>query len=231
MKLAKFSKLFEFSRDLRFNQALFHCRRLHYVQGQYGTNKRREYFYYIDHHGQLFLDDARMKNFTSCFKETKFLHFFFSRLKYNDSGSYNEDFPYMSPCGRERNYIRCDDLPIVFTKILQPEDPSEPTLFSYCGANELLTVPFHPEKICMLPESGRIYHPGPPETGGVGLVKSSLAIEMSKSFEFGDSGEYDPPTHFTWAEEKYELKNDIVELLRKEYDRVDLIRSGKENNF
>jgi hypothetical protein len=28
----------------------------------------REYFFFADHNGQLFLDDARMKNFTSCYK-------------------------------------------------------------------------------------------------------------------------------------------------------------------
>lgn len=38
-----------------------------YEQGQY-VGEQREYFYFIDHNGNLFLDDARMKNFTSCFK-------------------------------------------------------------------------------------------------------------------------------------------------------------------
>lgn len=40
---------------------------LSYKQGQM-VNNVREYFYYVDHQGQLFLDDARIKNFTSCFK-------------------------------------------------------------------------------------------------------------------------------------------------------------------
>lgn len=71
---------------------------------------------------QLFLDDAKMKNFTSCFKEKQFLRFFFNRLKINDLKRYQEDFPYLSPCGRERNFIRCDDTPIVFTHILQEDD-------------------------------------------------------------------------------------------------------------
>ena len=62
-------------------------RSLTYVQGQ-THEKRREYFYYIDHHGQLFLDDARIKNFTSCFKDKEFLLFFFQRLKLNDTGNY-----------------------------------------------------------------------------------------------------------------------------------------------
>lgn len=66
---------------------------------------------------QLFLDDARMKNFTSCYKEVQFLKFFFTRLKKNDTRRY-QDFPYLSLCGKERNYVRCDDLPIVFTHVL-----------------------------------------------------------------------------------------------------------------
>ncbi|KAK3855273.1 hypothetical protein Pcinc_038309 [Petrolisthes cinctipes] len=40
-----------------------------YTQGQSPQHRIREYFYYIDHQGMLFLDDARIKNFTSCFKE------------------------------------------------------------------------------------------------------------------------------------------------------------------
>jgi len=39
-----------------------------YEQGQSPQKGIREYFYFIDHQGQLFLDDAKMKNFTSCFK-------------------------------------------------------------------------------------------------------------------------------------------------------------------
>ena len=65
------------------------------------------------------MDDAKMKNFTSCFKEKQFLKFFFTRLKVNDTGRFSKEFPYYSPCGRERNYIRCDDLPIVFTNVLK----------------------------------------------------------------------------------------------------------------
>lgn len=68
-----------------------------YVQGQSPEPKVREYFYYIDHQGmviwifilysrkfavmkktlkflQLFLDDTKIKNFTSCFKGEKYLY-------------------------------------------------------------------------------------------------------------------------------------------------------------
>ena len=94
-------------------------RYLHYIQGQSHEPNVREYFYFIDHQGMLFLDDAKMKNFTSCYKEQHFLKFFFKRLKKNDSLRYAEDFPYLSLCGKERNFVRCDDIsPIVFTEII-----------------------------------------------------------------------------------------------------------------
>jgi hypothetical protein len=66
----------------------------------------------------LFLDDARMKNFTSCFKERHFLRFFFNRLKSNDTGKYDETFAFVSPCGPERNFVHCEDTPFVFNKVL-----------------------------------------------------------------------------------------------------------------
>ena len=45
----------------------FGVRRLSYVQGQTRGNQR-EYFYHIDHQGQLFMDDTKVKNFVTCFK-------------------------------------------------------------------------------------------------------------------------------------------------------------------
>lgn len=71
---------------------------------------------------KLFLDDARIKNFTSCFKDKQFLVFFFKRLKRNDTNRYREEFPYLSVCGRERNFVRCDDLPVVFTEVIPNKD-------------------------------------------------------------------------------------------------------------
>ena len=69
-----------------------------------------------------------MKNFTSCYKELHFLKFFFKRLKKNDSMRYTEDFPYLSLCGKERNFVRCDDLPIVFTEVIKGSLISEGNL-------------------------------------------------------------------------------------------------------
>uniref|UniRef100_A0A6G5ACC2 Uncharacterized protein n=1 Tax=Rhipicephalus microplus TaxID=6941 RepID=A0A6G5ACC2_RHIMP len=114
----------------------------------------------------------------------KFLEFFFRRLQYNDTGKYTAEFPFISPCGREMNFVRCDDLPFVFTHIVQlPEESKEPgskgfLLHNYAG--NLLKVEFTPQHLCMPAGTGRVYHPAPERAGGVGLIRSLLAIELSK---------------------------------------------------
>lgn len=150
---------------------------------------------------QLFLDDSKMKNFTSCFKEKKFLRFFFNNLKINKTNRYTE-FPYISLCGKERNFVRCDDYPIVFTHVITKAENEH--YLSHNHAGDLLIFKFEPEKVFMLPETGRVYHPAPERTGSVGLIRSKLAIEFSKYFSF-DNGEGMPPTHFSWGGKVYEL--------------------------
>ncbi|KAK7604041.1 hypothetical protein V9T40_004314 [Parthenolecanium corni] len=171
---------------------------MQYVQGQSPSPKIREYFYYIDHQGMLFLDDARIKNFTSCFKDKQFLVFFFKKLGKNDTDRYPE-FPYLSRCGRERNYVKCDDYPIVFTHV---SSINEKDVFCHNHAADLLHVPFEPDKIFMHLENGRIYHPCPSTKGSVGLIASKLAIEFSKLFIFDEN---EIPTHFRWKDEEHKL--------------------------
>lgn len=153
---------------------------------------------------QLFMDDARIKNFTSCFKDKKFLVFFFKRIKKNETGRYEKEFPFVSPCGRERNFIRCDDVPFVYTHVIPDTEDANGHRFCYGHAGDEMHEKFEPEKMIMLPRTGRVYHPAPQRVGGIGLVRSALAIEFSKSFQF-DNGEYNPPTHFTWNNKKYAL--------------------------
>uniref|UniRef100_A0A0P4VZJ5 Uncharacterized protein n=1 Tax=Scylla olivacea TaxID=85551 RepID=A0A0P4VZJ5_SCYOL len=188
-------------------------RLLHYEQGQNPQPGIREYFYYIDHQGMLFLDDARMKNFTSCFKEKKFLQFFFSRIKFNETGHY-PDFPFLSLCGRERNYIRCDDLPLVFTHLITKETAEGPQEhLAYGNAGETMSLPFQPSEICMQVETGRVYHPALERVGGVGLVRSKLAIQLSTHFIFG-KGDEQPPTHIQWAGKEVKLSQSLVPILQ-----------------
>ena len=224
------------------------ARRVSYVQGQAAGPRSREYFYYVDHQGQLFLDDARLKNFITCFKgefvycllmrsrdlspEKKFLAFFFKRLKCNVSGRYEEAFPYVSPCGREMNYVHCDDLPVVFTHLLTDgghviQEPGQHTgsgseRLSYGGAGELLSLPFDPSGLCMLPDTGRVYYyyggKGGLEgsLGGVGLVKSSLALELSRCFTYAaDADDQSAPEGFSWQGRTFRLDGSVLSKLHR----------------
>lgn len=60
----------------------------------------------------------RSSLFLSLFSDKHFLVFFFTRLRRNESGRYQDDFPFLSLCGRERNFLRCDDRPLVFTHLM-----------------------------------------------------------------------------------------------------------------
>lgn len=56
----------QFSKQLRRISTSISVR-MEYKQGAV-VNGIREYFYYIDHNGHLFLDDVKHKNFTNCYK-------------------------------------------------------------------------------------------------------------------------------------------------------------------
>ena len=125
------------------------------------------------------------------------------------------------------NYIRCEDLPIVFHQLLKPDGQVIQNISSYCsdlsvhtsnellsfGGTDTLTVPFQPEKLVMFPDSGRVYHIGPVDPG-VGLIKSSLAIELSRFFVYDKSAsERDSPKEFYWKGTHYVLDNTVLKDL------------------
>jgi len=143
--------------------------------------------------------------------EKQFMKFFFSQLATNTTGRYTDEFPYVSHCGRERNFIRCDDLPVVFTELVCHSAANNTDTYHLTYAGGTMSVAFQPEQVVMLPETGRIYHIGPANGGGVGLIKSSLAIELSEFFEFADDGSV--PTHFVWQGKKHKLTKSTLRRL------------------
>ncbi|KAI1709645.1 homeodomain-like domain-containing protein [Ditylenchus destructor] len=167
-----------------------------YEQGQW-MGDVREYFYYVDHEGQLFMDDSRMKNFTSCFKDKFFLDFFFRRLRLNNTERYRESFPYISPCGKELNFVRCDDRPIVFTEL---DDDESMFVCNYSNKKTKL----EPSKLCWF-RNGRLYHPS--TFDNYGLVKSKIADRLFPRFKMDANGE---PASFLWKDELYSLDQELI---------------------
>ncbi|KAI6652643.1 hypothetical protein LOD99_4428 [Oopsacas minuta] len=199
-----------------------------YKQGHSPFPDTREYFYFVNHQGQLFLDDTRVKNFITSFKDEKFLSLLFSRMKMNNTERWKQDFPFLYICAGENNYIRCDDLPIVFTQIytktgnelslvdlqsLVQFDSNTDYFLSYGSYKGRLRVKFNPSSLCMHPDNGRLYHSGPERVGGVGLIKSALADELSSFFVY--KADNKSPTHFknNSTGELIPLTNEILPLI------------------
>lgn len=195
-----------------------------YIQGQSPQPRVREYFYFVDQHGQLFLDDARTKNFTSCFKDSAFLEFFFSHLRVNATGRYESEFPYWSPCGRERNFIRCEDRPIVFLDLIHsPSDNVWGLTYGFAKSQKLFIL-FQPQHLYVSPDSGRIYHPTVDLDSAyhttfdrsllTGLVCSSLGLHLAERFVFSETHRDCLPEYFIWNESRYKLSGALSHFIK-----------------
>uniref|UniRef100_A0A0N4ZKP4 Uncharacterized protein n=1 Tax=Parastrongyloides trichosuri TaxID=131310 RepID=A0A0N4ZKP4_PARTI len=142
-----------------------------------------------------------MYNFTTCFKDARFLTFFFRNLKLNNTERYEKDFPYMSVCGNELNFVACDDKPIVYTNWDEEND----TLQINWSRR---TQKINPSDLFML-ENGRLYHKCTFDS--YGLMRSALADKFFPMFKFDKNGD---PTHITYKNKLIELTND-KNLLKK----------------
>jgi len=182
-----------------------------YTQGQSPSPGIREYFFFVDHNGMLFQDDSKMKHWTAAMKEKKLLFNFFKRLRFNETDRYTEDFKYISLCGKERNFVRCEDRPFVFNAV---ENVDDLWRLHFNHAGNMLAHEFLPDKILMVPETGRVYHPGPKLCGGVGLISDKLSIQWTQEqrFVFGN-GENEPPTSFTWDDREHFLDNSLLDVI------------------
>jgi hypothetical protein len=130
--------------------------------------------------------------------EKEFLNFFYKRLGTNTTTSYASDFPFLSPCGRELNYLRCDDTPAVYTQLLPTNGPvpagdpldcpsAMPYELHYAGG---MTVDFEPELLTMT-ATGRLYYPTAPTLAHMNkemplmLLASPLAVGLGRRMRFG----------------------------------------------
>lgn len=115
-----------------------------------GTNEadQRRFFFTVDLLGRLFNAEARARSVATCLRGDRLLDFFFQQLRPNTTGLHERAFPWLSPCGKELNFVAADDTPIVFHDLVDAQ-------LAYGGT---LREPFRPEHLRLSARSGRLYH-------------------------------------------------------------------------
>lgn len=73
---------------------------------------------------------------------------------------------------------------------------------------------------------GRVYYFVLVKVGGIGLIKLSFVIEFSKYFEF-ENGEDNFFIFFIWKGEKFQLINDLIDLMDKFFLEIREFLSNK----
>jgi hypothetical protein len=127
----------------------------------------REYFYDLDRHGRLLHDGTELS-------DARFLDAFFARLRANDTSAHPE-YPFVSPCAGERNYLRASDgrSAIVFRRLHAQR-------LLYAGAR---SVPFVPGAL-RFSRAGDLYHPAP--VGEFGLLGAGVLAALGQDLEERD---------------------------------------------
>lgn len=126
----------------------------------------RSYFYEIDPAGYLYHDSTQLDDRT-------FLDFFFQRLRVNITEQFPE-FSWVSPCGREMNFVRARETPIVFDRLIADE-PHDMLGFNHTS----LTIPFEPDGLRVSAHGG-LFHPARPEAGiALGRLHTNLVLQLS----------------------------------------------------
>jgi len=163
-------------------------------------------------------EETLPKNIATSIKNVEFLNFFFQRLRRVGPRqrevlkglNAEKDYPFVSPCGPELNFVRPADLPIVFHGIHETDGKEKELIF---GGS--LVQPFLPDKLSISPTTGRLYHElignndkGDNSCNGgdgnkaerltplhasekveYGLIRSSVAVSLSDSIVAGSHQE------------------------------------------
>lgn len=122
----------------------------------------REYYYELDARGVLTLDEVVQD-------DPWFLDFFFRRLAPTANPDYPE-YPFVSRCGEEMNYLRVHDTAVVYTGFQDGR-------LSYAYS---LSTGFSPEKLSYSAD-GVLYHWAP--VGERGRLVPHVAVEIARNIE------------------------------------------------
>ena len=153
---------------------------------------KREYFYTVNLKGNLVHDNTEIF-------DHDFVDYFYSHLKSNNTGMYSE-YPFVSQCGNEFNYLHALDTPFVFSRL-------ENNRLFYTSS---LSFEFSRENLRFSSE-GILYHRSPLDM--FGRIDIQLVMELSKWIKpFGHYYCYqDPNDTFLWViEPLHPLENTSV---------------------
>lgn len=104
------------------------------------------------------------------YRDEDFLDFFFTRVrKVRRADNAPEGYPFVSPCGVERNFIQCETTPIVYQDLIggllynMPQRRYSDLTFvlgnlTWAGTQ---SCPFKPNSLYLHEETGYLYHPSP----------------------------------------------------------------------
>ncbi|KAJ9460035.1 UPF0598 protein F59C6.12 [Diplonema papillatum] len=192
----------------------------------------RRYYYYLNDHGHLYhlyhpeelIRGHKIPKGPAHMREAKFLDFFFTRLRRRTAGDAAgdpeappvADFPFVSHCKGEFNYMRPADRPVVYLEIRPKElvgadevpdfsaltgDPDRAWVLTYGGGS--LYVPFDPAQLHVC-EEGRVYYPAPAKkhAGDFGLLSCYCALRLGLDSIWEDP---DAKPELHWGGKTYPL--------------------------
>lgn len=181
------------------------------------------------------MDDTKCKTFASCYKEQKFLQYFFQNLRLNTRDRYLKEFPYVSLSGSERNYLRCEDLPFVITQLDEKNDMIhlnqihsahwafhfDPERLFHNIKNERLYYLFEDKEIILSREKENQMEQHDPRRlkhldklpCRIALVKSDISIRLMKKTKIildkHNNIPNKPSYKFEYKSKLYDLNNDL----------------------
>lgn len=189
---------------------------------EHATDKPKKYFYSIDLQGRVFLEEVSPKNIATSLKNPKFLDFFFTNLKKCSDrdlsllpAAVRDDYPYVSHCGVERNFVRPADAVIVFHSLERNTTNGEKLCLFYGG---MMHQDFDPRHLAVSRTTGRLYHRligdktklhKENNNSHYGLIKSSVAVTLSDQIipcdENGEENEVTSGLELVVEENRYPI--------------------------
>lgn len=164
-------------------------------------------------------------------------------MRLNKRDRYLKEFPYVSLCGRERNYLRCEDLPFVITHLDENTDllhlnqimsahwafHFDPHRLYHNPRNERLYYYFEDKELIFTKEKMKCDHDDPKRMKHldklpcrVALIKPQLAIHLMKKtkvvLEKEEKLAHEPLYKFVYKSKEFDVNNvnlcpKMIELL------------------